>query len=243
MESLQTLPAEGDDIALYEYLQAGVAQIHNNPESQLPINVYMNIYSATWTLTSRHKREDNARNTDRNAFPSAIIYQNLTKFLATHLHLVSERILSQDINVRLQGYLTEWERYNAAAKRVDHLLNLINRHWIKQYVDEGNREVFYIHVLHCVQWRDHLWEKVRDQVVDSAQNIMKSGDGDIVKAHNLLDNFASLHIDETDARMKIGKSLENPFVSAIEAHYKSIDDASDENPPHPLEIPAEGPAE
>jgi hypothetical protein len=39
MESLQNLPADGNDDALHDYLQRGVAEIHNNPEAQLPMNI------------------------------------------------------------------------------------------------------------------------------------------------------------------------------------------------------------
>jgi hypothetical protein len=73
------------------------------------------------------------------------------------------------------------------------------------------KSILSIPFLHCVQWRDHLWNRVCDDVVNNAQQVMQKGDGDAAKAHDLLENFASLHIDEaiaaTDERMKIRKSL------------------------------------
>ncbi|KAL4727883.1 ubiquitin ligase (cullin) of SCF [Fusarium chlamydosporum] len=232
MENLQNLPAVGEDDALHEYLQKGITQIHGSPDAQLPMNIYMNLYSAAWRLTYSHKPEDNKRNGHAFTYPSVIIYENLSNFLTNHLHLIAERILSQDSNVLFQTYLDEWERYNAAAKRVDHLLNLINRHWIRRVIDEGKREVFLIYTLHCVQWRDNLWSRVSDSVVSSAQQVIQKGDSNAAHAQDLLERFASLRIGEpvaeTDETIKIQESLEAPFISKIQAHHKTIDDAIEE---------------
>ncbi|KAF4960067.1 hypothetical protein FSARC_10562 [Fusarium sarcochroum] len=219
------LPDENDNQGLQAYLRNGISAIHNNPELQLQPSVYMDLYTAVWRLTYR---EDSNKGVRSKVLYADVIYQDLANLLAEHLQLVVKRLQSQDDSLLLEAYLTEWGRYATAANRIDRLLNLINRHWVQRCIDEEKPGVYYIRTLHSVQWRYYIWDKISVAVIDSAQLVMEKDDGKAAKAHDMLESFASLRIDDSasdsDTQTRIRKSLEAPFMLEIEAHERRLED-------------------
>ncbi|KAM0355088.1 hypothetical protein ACHAPU_000945 [Fusarium lateritium] len=160
--------------------------------------------------------------------PAKTIYQNLADFLAEHLQAVAQRLQSTERNLLLEAYLTEWDQYSAAATRIDRLLNLVNRHWVKRNIDEGKGDIYRIRTLHFVQWRAHVWGKIAESVIDAAQCTIQSGDGKAAMFQNVMERFASLRVDDfpfspsTNSRAGICARLEASFVPEIEEHDRNI---------------------
>ncbi|RBR20335.1 uncharacterized protein FIESC28_05299 [Fusarium coffeatum] len=222
--NIPELPDEDDTEGLRAYLTSGISAILNDPKLQLQPNVYMNLYTSVWRLTYREKSNESAR----SDVPYAdVIYHDLVKMLADHVQLVLEKLQSQEDSLLFEAYLTEWDQYLMAANRIDRLLNLINRHWVKRDVDEGKPDVYRIRTLHFVQWRSYLWDKISIAVIDSAQLVLEKSHGNADKTHDMLKSFASLQIDYSartgDARTRIRESLEAPFVPEIIAHERNLE--------------------
>ncbi|KAM0444984.1 hypothetical protein ACHAQK_002528 [Fusarium lateritium] len=153
------------------------------------------------------------------------IYKNLTDFLAQHLQTVVQRLQSVDDGLLLEVYLAEWDRYAAAAKRLNRLLELINRHYVLRNIDEGKEGIYKIRTLHFVQWRAHVWEKISDSVIDAALRTMERGDEKAASFNHILERFASLRVDdppESDPRRSVRRKLEAAFVPEIEAHDQKL---------------------
>ncbi|KAF5667462.1 cullin 1 [Fusarium heterosporum] len=157
-----------------------------------------------------------------------IIYQNLADFLAEHLQVVAQKLRSAEENLLLETYLTEWDHYAAAASRIDRLLNLLNRHWIKRSIDEGKGDIYRIRTLHFLQWRVYAWERISESVIDAAQYTIQRDDDKAAMFHDVLERFASLQVDDSatspssNSRDGIRASLEAPFVPEIEDHDRKI---------------------
>ncbi|KAM0544507.1 hypothetical protein ACHAPJ_011801 [Fusarium lateritium] len=182
------------------------------------MDVYMNLYTVVWRLITSEK-----------LLYADAIYQDLANFLADYLQTVVKRLQSQEDGPLLDAYLSEWDRYVAGANRINHLLNLINRHWINRCIDEGKQGIYLIRTLHFVQWRSCVWDKISVAVVDSAQLVTEKDDGKAAKAYDILESFALLRIDysvlnKDDTRTRIRKSLEAPFLPEIEAHERNLED-------------------
>jgi cullin 1 len=157
----------------------------------------------------------------------AIIYENLADFLVQHLQSVVQRLQSVDNGLLLEAYLAEWDRYAAAANRLNRLLELINRHYVLRNIDEGKDGIYKIRTLHFVQWRAHVWEKVSDSVIDAALRTIERGDEKAASFNDILERFASLGVDdspssESDPRGSVRNKLEAAFVPEIEAHERKI---------------------
>jgi hypothetical protein len=156
----------------------------------------------------------------------AIIYKNLADFLVQHLQTVVQRLKSVDDSLLLEAYLAEWDRYAVATNRLNHLLDLINRHYVLRNIGEGKDGIYKIRTLHFVQWRAHVWEKVSDSVVDAALRTIERGDEKAASFNDILQRFASLGVDdspsESDPRGSVRNKLEAAFVPEIEAHDRKI---------------------
>lgn len=156
----------------------------------------------------------------------AIIYENLADFLVQRLQTVVQRLQSVDHSLLLEAYLAEWDRYAAAANRLNRLLDLINRHYVLRNIDEGNDGIYKIRTLHFVQWRAHVWQKVSDSVIDAALRTIERGDEKAASFNDTLQRFALLRVDnsptESDPRGSVRNKLEAAFVPEIEAHDRKI---------------------
>lgn len=158
---------------------------------------------------------------------AAIVYKNLAEFLAEHLQTVVQRLQSVESSLLLEAYVVEWDRYAAATNRLNHLLDLINRHYVLRHIDEGKDGIYKIRTLHFVQWRAHVWDKISDSVIDAAQRTIERGDEKAASLNDILERFASLRVDdsrsfESDPRGSIRNKLEAAFVPEIEAHDRKI---------------------
>ncbi|KAM0242970.1 hypothetical protein ACHAP5_007081 [Fusarium lateritium] len=139
--------------------------------------------------------------------------------------IVAQRLQSVDNSLLLEAYLAEWDRYAAAAKRLNRLLDLINRHYVLRNIDEGKEGIYKIRTLHFVQWRAHVWEKISDSVIDAALHTIERGDEKAATFKDILERFASLRVDdspESDPRRSVRTKLEAAFVPEIEAHERKL---------------------
>ncbi|KAM0206188.1 hypothetical protein ACHAQI_008486 [Fusarium lateritium] len=221
------LPEPVDDESLHVYLKERIAAIHSNPEVQLPAGAYMEFYQAVWKLLYQDPNADgrDRANIMQLVIGPSTIYKNLTDFLAQHLQTVVQRLQSVDDGLLLEVYLAEWDRYAAAAKRLNRLLELINRHYVLRNIDEGKEGIYKIRTLHFVQWRAHVWEKISDSVIDAALRTMERGDEKAASFNHILERFASLRVDdppESDPRRSVRRKLEAAFVPEIEAHDQKL---------------------
>ncbi|KAF4453150.1 hypothetical protein F53441_4147 [Fusarium austroafricanum] len=216
------VPDVSDPEALQAFLMNGISSILKDPEAQMLPNAYMDLYTAVHSLVIRAIDKD-------YMLAAKSIYKDLTNLLADHLQPVAEKLEFQEDDVLLESYFAEWDQYSKAAHRVDRLMNFINRHYVKRFVDEGRRGVYPIRLLHHVQWRSQVWEKISARVVDSAQLALGKGDGNAGNINDIVERFEKLCVDSyavsgDDERTRIQKSLEAPFVLEVEKVDREVED-------------------
>jgi hypothetical protein len=134
--------------------------------------------------------------------------------------------MSRDTDTWLDVYLDEWDLYNKAAARIDHVLNQVNTAWVEDYIVGGIRERFPIHTLHCVQWKKHVWSRVDYEIVDGVQKAMQDNCEYASHVRRFMNKSASRSVgqkwNEMDETSKIYECLEAPFDSMIKAHDRRV---------------------
>ncbi|GKU22798.1 unnamed protein product [Fusarium langsethiae] len=218
----QRMPDMGDNEALQTFLMNGVASIHRNPEDKMTPGTYMDLYTAVSELVNREKYED-------GVLLGENIYKGVSKFLAEHSQSVAEKLESQDDSALLGAYFAEWDQWTSSAIKVDRILNLLNRHYILRLTSEGKKGIYTIRLLHFVQWRSQVWEKVYSRVIDCAQWAIEKNDENANRIkgmiHSLEEGRAHTHaISKDDDRTRIRKSFEAPFVLDVETLEREVDE-------------------
>ena len=156
------------------------------------------------------------------------LYRNLRHYLRQHLKGVLEQSAGYSDEALLAFYIREWTRYTEAAKYVHHLFKYLNRHWVKREMDEGKKDVYDVYTLHLVVWRDDLFLKLHEKVMDAVLKMVeKERNGETIEQGQIkkvVDSFVQLGLDDSDSTKSTLEvyrfNFERPFLAATSQYYR-----------------------
>ena len=156
------------------------------------------------------------------------LYKNLKNYLKSHLEIVYNKSHGHSDEALLSFYIKEWDRYTTAAKYNHHLFKYLNRHWVKREIDEGKKDVYDVYTLHLVVWKDDLFMKLVDKVMDAVLKLVeKQRKGETIEqsqVKSIVDSFVSLGLDESDSSKSTLDCyrfyFEKRFVEATATFYE-----------------------
>ncbi|KAL2052069.1 hypothetical protein ABVK25_007761 [Lepraria finkii] len=229
-------PNKDDLVATWNFLQAGVDKIMTNLKDGVDMTTYMGIYTAVHNFCTSQKAVAAGGggiiggNVHRGAhLLGEDLYKNLKDYLRNHLDDLYERSKGHVDEALLSYYIREWDRYTTAAKYTNHLFRYLNRHWVRREMDEGKKDVYDVYTLHLVQWKDVLFKKVNEKVMDAVLKMVeKQRNGETIEqsqVKSIVDSFVSLGLDEADSTKSTLEvyryNFERPFVAATKTYYEN----------------------
>lgn len=164
------------------------------------------------------------------------LYNNLIKYLTSHLRSVKDKSDSLYDLALLQYYASEWDRFTTAASYVDRLFSYLNKHWVKREKDEGRKNVYNVYILALVQWKMGFFLPIQDShsrlVSAILRQIEKQRNGEIIETtliKKVIESLVSLGLDETDSSKQnlevYQEHFEAPFIHATEVYYRAESEA------------------
>ncbi|KAK3172905.1 hypothetical protein OEA41_006231 [Lepraria neglecta] len=229
-------PIKDDLVATWNFLQVGVDKIMTNLKDGVDMTTYMGIYTAVHNFCTSQKAVAAGGggiiggNAHRGAhLLGEDLYKNLKDYLRNHLDDLYERSKGHVDEALLSYYIREWDRYTTAAKYTNHLFRYLNRHWVRREMDEGKKDVYDVYTLHLVQWKDVLFKKVNEKVMDAVLKMVeKQRNGETIEqsqVKSIVDSFVSLGLDEADSTKSTLEvyryNFERPFVAATKTYYEN----------------------
>ncbi|KAI6353891.1 hypothetical protein MCOR25_008843 [Pyricularia grisea] len=225
-----------DDIEVtWNYLQNGITRIMNNLQDGMTMETYMGIYTSVHNFCTSQKALGFANSPGPPAAAhrgahllGEDLYKKLMKYLSDHLEDLLVQSKAHTGEALLSFYIREWDRYTTAAKYIHHLFRYLNRHWVKREIDEGKKHIFDVYTLHLVQWKNVLFDKVHEKVMDAVLALVeRQRNGETIEygqIKQILDSMVSLGLDENDASKTTLDCyrfhFEKPFIAATEAYYQ-----------------------
>ncbi|CRK37118.1 hypothetical protein BN1708_016574, partial [Verticillium longisporum] len=96
-------------------------------------------------------------------------------------------------------------------------------------MDEGKKNTYDVYTLHLVQWREELFKKISDKVMDAVLKLVeKQRNGETIEFSQIkqvVDSYVSLGLDETDptrSTLEIYRfHFEKPFLEATAKYYQN----------------------
>ncbi|ERT01595.1 cullin 1 [Sporothrix schenckii 1099-18] len=231
--ALMPQPNHEDINATWEYLKNGVNSIMVNLDGGMTMETYMGTYTAIHNFcTSQKAATNNSPATGANSRGAHLLgedlYEKLTEYLADHLTGLRLEAEHHSGEALLAFYIREWDRYTVAAKYIHHLFRYLNRHWVKREIDEGKRNVYDVYILHLVQWRSILFDKISSSVMDAVLSLVeRQRNGETIEylqIKQVLESMVSLGLDENDASKTTLDTyryhFERPFIAATKKYYQ-----------------------
>ncbi|KAH7375618.1 cullin-1 [Plectosphaerella cucumerina] len=231
-------PNREDAAATWKYLEAGIDRIMLHLEHGIDMQTYMGVYTAVHNFCTSQKAiglgvspsSSIGSGNHRGAhLLGEELYKKLTDYLTKHLQGLLQESKTHANEALLAFYIREWNRYTNAAKYIHHLFRYLNRHWVKREMDEGKKNTYDVYTLHLVQWREELFKKISEQVMDAVlQLVEKQRNGETIEYSQIkqvVDSYVSLGLDEADpsrSTLDIYRyHFERPFLEATKKYYQT----------------------
>ncbi|KAB8337085.1 hypothetical protein FH972_021389 [Carpinus fangiana] len=216
-------------------LEDGVERIMTRLRDGIDMVLYMKLYTAVHDFcTSARGISQSASALTNNSQRGAHLlgeelYHNLTGYLNRTLAGVLASCQGMSGDALLAYYIREWVRYTTAAQYVNHIFKYLNRHWVRREIDEGKKQIFDIYTLHLVRWRDEMFMKIKDNVMQAVLALVeRKRNGETVEhsqIKSVVDSFVALGIDESDGQkgtLDIYRiHFEAPFLEETKNYYQN----------------------
>eukprot|EP01103_Thecamoeba_quadrilineata_P016403 TRINITY_DN5475_c0_g1_i1.p1 TRINITY_DN5475_c0_g1~~TRINITY_DN5475_c0_g1_i1.p1 ORF type:complete len:777 (-),score=188.69 TRINITY_DN5475_c0_g1_i1:66-2258(-) len=165
------------------------------------------------------------------SFKGEELYTRIKDFLEQHVTQIYKGAANRSEAALLEYYSREWERFLFSISKFNHILQYLNRIWIKNEI-ENKKEVYYIHTLSLVSWRDFMYKPLRDDIKTSLlSQIRKDREGEIIYT-SLVANVVRSLVTLSTNKLGIGRQtkpddkvldvyqyFEEDFLKETEAYY------------------------
>ncbi len=161
-------------------------------DSKAYMAIYTDIYNAC-TKNSQHGK---------------YVYEALTKFLQEKMKEIQLKWHKNPPTPVLVQYLDFFAKYRISAKFYHHIMDYLNRHWIKRELDEG-KPIYDINTTCLIHFRTYLFEPCKTELLSEVKQ--------------LLHDFRQQHISQVS---KTGPSIDpsdhNRLVNQLSQLVQSI---------------------
>ncbi|SCU99148.1 LAFA_0G22276g1_1 [Lachancea sp. 'fantastica'] len=243
------LPRPDDLEATWNFVEPGIHQIlgrDGTPSSALKRvdkvlspAMYMEVYTAIYNYCVNKSSSAGQFNTDNNRQSQSSllvggeIYQKLQRCLKDYLCK-----LERDANESfLHFYVRRWKRFTVGAIFLNHAFDYMNRYWVQKERSDGKRHIFDINTLCLMTWKEVMFDKNVDQLVQEVMQVITlQRDGCAIShtdANVAIRSFVALGIDPQDLK-KLNLNVyiqyfEKPFLEYTRAYYKRFSEQFLEN--------------
>jgi cullin 1 len=163
---------------LWPRLQNGLNTLLTNFESGFPRSEWMQLYTIVYNYCTTNGPQ--TVNRTGASFKGEELYNRIKDFLQQHVNSIHKQAQNRSGEQLLDYYSKEWERFLSSISKFNHILQYLNRIWIKNEID-NKKEVYYIHTLCLVSWRDHMYKPLQEHIKEALLlQIRKDRDGEII---------------------------------------------------------------
>ncbi|KAH3902705.1 cullin CDC53 SCDLUD_000289 [Saccharomycodes ludwigii] len=220
------LPKSNDLEATWNFIEPGVNKIlgprslketermreeqrYNHTRTILSPTTYMDIYTAiynycvdksSFSTTDQPQQQNTMPSLSRSIISGSELYFRLETHLESYLNTLEKR----DNETFLQFYVRRWKRFVIGAHFLNHAFDYMNRYWVQKERSDGKRNIFNIYHLCIFIWKQIIFEKNKDLLIDEILYL-------ITKERNLqvidqsliygsIESFVTMGIDKHDLK-------------------------------------------
>ncbi|EGG15794.1 cullin A [Cavenderia fasciculata] len=221
---------------IWPELEGGISKILLELNQGFPIKKWMALYTHVYDYCAASQSKagpkvgvSKQQNQSGANYVGEELYNRLNVFLKKHMKELLE-VADKKMDESLLGYyFTEWERYTSSMRYINHILNYLNRYWIKREIDDGKKEVYEVYVLSFVIWRDCLFTALKSRLTSALLDLIEGErNGYQVNTHlirGVINGYVSLGLNREKPKETIlqvyKSSFEELFLAATEQYYTS----------------------
>lgn len=148
-------------------------------DSLMYTNTYTKVYNYCTASSKRsHRNSIGGGNNNSNSTVRLVgsdLYEKIKEFLKDYLLNAKQR----ENESFVQYYIRSWQRYLIGSKRLNDVMDYLNRYWVTKERSSGHRDVYDIFSLCLLSWRDYkfhpnltiLMNEIMEQIQFNRQGV------------------------------------------------------------------------
>ncbi|KAG0684252.1 hypothetical protein C6P40_005035 [Pichia californica] len=174
-------------------------------DSLMYTNTYTKVYNYCTASSKRSHLNSigNGSNNNNNTTVRLVgsdLYQKIKEFLKDYLLNAKQR----DNESFVQYYIRSWQRYLIGSKRLNDVMDYLNRYWVTKERSSGHRDVYDIFSLCLLSWRDYKFHPnlttLMDEIMEQIQ-LNRQGVSSTIKDLDIaIKSFVLLGFDANDLK-------------------------------------------
>lgn len=204
-------------------------------DSLMYTNTYTKVYNYCTASSKRsHLNSVSNNNNSTVRLVGSDLYEKIKEFLKDYLQNAKQR----DNESFLQYYIRSWQRYLVGSKRLNDVMDYLNRYWVTKERSSGHRDVYDIFSLCLLSWRDYKFHPnlntLMDEIMEQIQ-LKRQGISTNVKDLDIaIKSFVLLGFDANDLKKQnlsvYINDFEKRFLTDTHNYYvKESNDYINEN--------------
>lgn len=198
-------------------------------DSKMYSETYTKVYNFCTTSTTRRPPTVQEHNsTGLVKLVGGELYDKVRQFLHDYLMALNQK----EGETFLQFYIRAWQRFQVGAKRLNDILDYLNRYWVSKERAGGQRGVYDIFSLSLLSWRDYKFKPNLNELMSELLEqirLQRIGSTDYIKnIYIAIQSFVSLGFEINDLK-KTNLSVyitdfEKPFLTETYNFYSNESD-------------------
>ena len=168
-------------------------------DSLMYTNTYTNVYNYC-TASSKRAHTNNSSTTSTVRLVGSDLYEKVKGFLKNYLLSGKQR----ENESFLQYYIRAWKRYLIGSKRLNDVMDYLNRYWVTKERSSGHRDVYDIFSLCLLSWRDYKFypnlTTLMDEIMEQIQLQRQGMRSPVSELDIAIKSFVLLGFDANDLK-------------------------------------------
>lgn len=174
--------------------------------SSLDSTMYSETYTRVYNYctTSSNKKTTPSTVTDSGTGVVRLVGGELYEMIKAFLKVYLDGLKQKSDESFLVFYIRSWQRFQVGAKRLNDILDYLNRYWVNKERASGHRDIYDIFSLCLLSWRDYKFQPnlpmLMDQLMEQI-HLQRNGSTDVIgNIHVAVQSFVSLGFEINDLK-------------------------------------------
>lgn len=169
-------------------------------DSLMYTDTYTKVYNYCTASAKRSHMNTYHYNNSTVRLVGSELYEKIKNFLKNYLINAKQR---KD-ETYLQYYIRSWQRYLIGSKKLNDVMDYLNRYWVAKERSTGHRDVYDIFSLCLLSWRDYKFypnlNDLMDQIMDQVQLSRQGIESNVKDLNIAIKSFVLLGFDANDLK-------------------------------------------
>lgn len=172
--------------------------------SSLTSTMYTETYTSVYNYCTASSKRSHINTTHYNSSTVKLVGSDLYEKVKDFLKQYLENGKKKEDESFVQYYIRSWKRFLIGSKRLNDVMDYLNRYWVLKERSSGHRDVYDIFSLCLLSWRDYKFYPnltiLMDEIMEQIQMNRQGYSNTVTDLNTAIKSFVLLGFDANDLK-------------------------------------------